>query len=104
MKRDLWGALSRAVRSGLVLCCLGSALLFSEWFVASQGLAAHDCPGEGCPLCLLVQGAQHCSRQLRQAPALPVLPPGVLLPGPRNAGFCACYAVSAVRLKVRINT
>ncbi|MDR2375005.1 MAG: hypothetical protein LBD96_01050 [Treponema sp.] len=94
--------MNRAARTGLVLCCcVVSTLLFSGFFIASH--ADHDCLGEECPLCLLAQMALNFSRQLKQIPAFPVVPP--LLVSPLAAGFrffCTPPA-SSVRLKVRIN-
>ncbi|MDR2135533.1 MAG: hypothetical protein LBO76_02855 [Treponema sp.] len=88
--------------AGLVLCCCCAwAILFSGLFAAPH--AGHDCCGEGCPRCALIQGALNLSRQLRPAP--PAFPPPVFLLSPLAAGLFIFFAIpaSAVRLKVRIN-
>ncbi|MDR2176483.1 MAG: hypothetical protein LBP20_00380 [Treponema sp.] len=94
--------MKRGVLTGLVLCLI-PAILLSGLFIASH--TDHDCRGEECPLCALLQGALNFSRQLRQAPVFPALFPGAFLPGLFVPGFRARSAVpaSAVRLKVRIN-
>jgi hypothetical protein len=92
----------RGVRTGLVLCCFfAAALLFSGFFILFHGV--HDCPGEGCPLCLLVRGTPDLSRQLKPVPAFPAF--SLCVVSRLAAGFsvfCAAPA-SSVRLKVKIN-
>jgi hypothetical protein len=56
------------VRLALFLCFLAVSL-FAEPFAAAQGY--HDCIGEGCPLCLLVQVNENFSRQLKSAVVYP---------------------------------
>ncbi|MDR0640973.1 MAG: hypothetical protein LBG07_00765 [Treponema sp.] len=96
--------MNRGALTGCILCCcFVSALLFSGFVIAVHG--DHDCCGEECPLCLLVQGTLNFSRQLRQIPVFFVFPPNILFLIPLSAGFFAFYAVpaSSVRLKVKIN-
>jgi hypothetical protein len=84
----------------LVLCaCFTAAVLFSEFFIASQW--DHDCCGEGCPVCCLVQGAVNFSRQLRPAPVFLILL-SLFLPGVLVLRLCLA-PVNSVRLKVKIN-
>jgi hypothetical protein len=88
--------------TGIALCvCLVLAALFSDHFIAVR--ADHDCPGEGCPVCLLLEEAR--TRQLKHA----AFPAGLfsgaaplVVPVP---GRAALYPVSAssVTLKVKMN-
>jgi hypothetical protein len=79
------------------------ASLFSENYIVSH--AAHDCRGEDCPVCLLIQRAENFSRQAKNA---------VFYPGPSvNARRLSAVIfglvifrfvpLSAVRLKVKMN-
>jgi hypothetical protein len=91
-------------RLGLILCCCGVALfLVSETCTAFH--ADHDCCGEGCPVCSLLQDLARGSRQFRYAPAVPAFPPGVVLLAALGARFLVCRGipVSGVRLKVKMN-
>ena len=90
--------------AGIALfACVVLASLFSENFTAA--CADHDCRGEGCPVCLLIQGARTLTRQLKHA-AFPsglfsgAVPVTVLL-----SWFAARRPVSAssVKLKVKMN-
>jgi hypothetical protein len=89
--------------AGAALCvCLVLTALFSENFTAVR--ADHDCPGEGCPVCLLIQGARTLTRQLKHA----AFPSGLLsgaVPVIVLAWLAARRPVSAssVTLKVKMN-
>jgi hypothetical protein len=90
--------------TGLIFCCcFVLAVLFSGFVIVFHG--DHDCGGEECPVCILVQGTLNFSRQLKQVPVFSIFPPNILLLIPLSAGFFAFYAVpvSSVRLKVKIN-
>jgi hypothetical protein len=57
---------SPGLGTGITLCvCVILASLFSENFTALR--ADHDCPGEGCPVCLLIQEARTLTRQFKHA-------------------------------------
>jgi hypothetical protein len=94
--RRYWGM-------GLTLCCCCVVFfLFSETCIAFH--ADHNCRGEGCPVCSLIRGLIHCSRQLKSASIFPVVHPGVFLLtalAVLSSGFCSIPA-SGVRLKVRM--
>ncbi|MFP3090533.1 hypothetical protein LQZ21_09430 [Treponema sp. TIM-1] len=85
------------------LCfCFVSASLFSENYILPHG--EHDCPGEGCPVCPLIQGAANFSRQAKNA-VLPEYSAAV-----RWMALVMLHLVvfrfiplSAVRLKVKMN-
>jgi hypothetical protein len=93
-----------ALGTGIALCaCLVLAALFSENFIAVR--ADHDCSGEGCPVCLLAEGARTLTRQLKHAAFPAGLFPGaapLVVPVP---GRAVLYPVSAssVTLKVKMN-
>ncbi|MDR1105915.1 MAG: hypothetical protein LBL44_06120 [Treponema sp.] len=88
----------------LVLCfCFVLAAFFSEHFAAVHEV--HNCQGEGCPVCLLIQAAKNFSRQFKYA----ALFPGVLFgaasadaPAPYRAVF-PFAPLSSVGLKVKMN-
>jgi hypothetical protein len=83
--------------------CFIVVFLFSESLIPAR--PDHDCPGEGCPVCLITQTAEIFFRQLK----VPVSHSGF------QAGFFLVIAFclkiplfrfvppSAVRLKVKIN-
>jgi hypothetical protein len=85
------------------LCfCFVSASLFSDNYIVSHG--EHDCRGEGCPVCLLIQRAEFFSRQSNI-----LFYPGYSAAVRRTAVFILGSVVfrfiplSAVRLKVKMN-
>jgi hypothetical protein len=88
--------------TGVALCaCLVLAALFSENFTAAR--AGHDCPGEGCPVCLLIQGA------LTRQPKHAAFPAGLfsgaaplVIPVPWLA-VRRPVSASSVTLKVKMN-
>jgi hypothetical protein len=87
----------------LVFClCFVTASLFSEPLIAVH--EHHDCLGEGCPVCLLIQGAEHFSRQLRSA-LYPALFSNVLLMTflILQRSVFRSLPVNPVRLKVKMN-
>jgi hypothetical protein len=65
----------------------------------------HDCSGEGCPLCLLIQRVENFFRELKSAASCPGFSADTLL----MAAFILKFAVfrfvpsSAVQLKVKMN-
>jgi hypothetical protein len=88
----------------LALCtCVVTASLFSESFIAAH--ADHDCRGEGCPVCLQIQGAQIFSRQCKYAVTRPGLSPGAAPVTALVLRFAVFHLVpiNSVRLKVKMN-
>jgi hypothetical protein len=89
---------------GAVFCfCFFAAVLWSETFIVTH--EHHDCYGEGCPVCLQIQGARNFSRLLKAAPFQTVSSPGTFLIVPiisKNT-FFAPVPLSAVALKVKMN-
>jgi hypothetical protein len=83
--------------------CVVMTALFSESYISSH--QDHDCSGEGCPLCFLVEGAEFFSRQLKGAASCPAFSAAVLPASARVLKFAAFRSVpaSAVRLKVKLN-
>ncbi|MDR1956831.1 MAG: hypothetical protein LBQ30_08265 [Treponema sp.] len=93
---NLWICLALGV-------CLVCAVLLSERFIAAH--RDHDCCGAECPICLLIQGAAHFSRQLKSAAgysgfALRVRMTSLL--GVR-VGLVKYIPLSPVRLNVKMN-
>jgi hypothetical protein len=90
--------------AGVALClCVVLASLFSENFIAAR--ADHDCRGEGCPVCLWLQGARTLARQFKYAVFPSGLFPGalpLLLPVSGLAALRPAPA-SSVKLKVKMN-
>ncbi|MDR1177944.1 MAG: hypothetical protein LBK64_03875 [Spirochaetaceae bacterium] len=78
--------------------------VFSEGFNAVQ--ADHDCRGEGCPVCLLIQRGEDFFRQYKYAAPYSGFSSGVLVPVllvPDLVPF-RFTITSAVQLKVKMNT
>jgi hypothetical protein len=78
-------------------------LLFSGIFAAVH--SDHDCPGEGCPVCLQIQGAVNFLRQCKSAAFHDAFSQGAFLAVIfilRSAVFCFIPS-SSVRLKVKMN-
>jgi hypothetical protein len=92
----------RAVLLMVFVFCFVCAALFSE-SPAGPG-REHDCRGEGCPICLLIQKAENFSRHCKAPHAgFPVK----FLPPASFVVISACFyhaAINAVRLKIRMNT
>jgi hypothetical protein len=87
----------------IVLLCFFTASVSSENFIGTH--ANHDCPGEGCPVCLQLQWAWNFSGQLRNASFQPFLFTHlisciVLISG---YAFFDRIRLTAVGLKVRMN-
>jgi hypothetical protein len=90
--------------AGIALCAiLVLAVLSAENFTAVR--ADHDCSGEGCPVCLLMQGARILNRQLKHA----AFPPGIFSGAVPAIVFVSHLAArrpvsaNSVTLKVRMN-
>jgi hypothetical protein len=87
----------------LISLCFVSASLFSENYIVFHG--EHDCRGEGCPACLLIQRAENFFRQSKGIAFYSGYSAAVLW----MALFVLHLAVfrfiplSAVRLKVKMN-
>jgi hypothetical protein len=79
------------------------ASLVSESYILSH--RDHDCTGESCPLCLLIQGAENFSRQLKSAALCPGFSAAMLLTALFILKFSAFRFVplSGVQLKVKLN-
>jgi hypothetical protein len=77
--------------------------LVSETIIAVQ--PDHDCCGEDCPVCLLMQRVENFSRQLKNAAARPGFSSGDLLPVIVVLNFAVLHLVplNSVRLKVKMN-
>jgi hypothetical protein len=77
--------------------------LVSESFIVSH--RAHDCPGEGCPLCILIQRAEIFFRQLKCAVSCPGFSTVIFLTAVFILKFAAFRFVppSGVQLKVKMN-
>jgi hypothetical protein len=79
------------------------AALFPEGYILLHH--NHDCSGEGCPLCLLIQRAENFFRDLKSAASCPDFSAASLL----MAVFILKFAVfrfvplSTVQLKVKMN-
>jgi hypothetical protein len=81
-------------------------VMVSETIPAVHG--EHDCCGEGCPVCLLVQGAENFSRQLKYSAFHPGFSSNDLFLAAvvRNALNVTVFLLvplSAVGLKVKMN-
>jgi hypothetical protein len=65
----------------------------------------HDCSGEGCPVCLLIKGAEDCSRQPKYSAFHPGFPVSAILGAAAVLDFAIfCHVpASSVRLKVKMN-
>ncbi|MDR2393622.1 MAG: hypothetical protein LBD93_05670 [Treponema sp.] len=83
--------------------CFVMGFLVSETLVLSQ--QQHTCCGEGCPVCLLIQGAQQVFKQLKYALVYPFLPASRVVPELILARLVlgTLMQFSAVRLKVKMN-
>jgi hypothetical protein len=79
------------------------ASLVSESYILFH--RAHHCPGEGCPLCLLIQRAENFSRQLKGTVSCPGFSAAILLAAVFILQFAAFRFVplSAIQLKVKLN-
>jgi hypothetical protein len=79
------------------------AALFLEGYILFH--QDHDCSGEGCPLCLLIQRVENFFRELKSAASYPGFSAAALL----TVVFILKFAVfrfvplSAVQLKVKMN-
>jgi hypothetical protein len=83
--------------------CFAAASFVSAGYIVSH--QAHDCPGEDCPLCLLIQGTENFSRHLKCAASCPGFPAAVLLAAVFVLKFAAFRFIplNAVQLKVKMN-
>jgi hypothetical protein len=95
---------NRRAGISLILCvCFAAAVLVSANLAAAA--VDHDCPGEGCPVCLMIRGAGDFSRRLGAALFHSGFFRGVLLAGALAIGPAVFRFVpaSSVRLKVKMN-
>jgi hypothetical protein len=83
--------------------CFAAASLFSENYVLSH--AGHDCPGEDCPVCLLIQRAEHFSRQSKNAVFYPGCSAAIRWTAAPSLCLVGFHVIplSNVRLKVKMN-
>jgi hypothetical protein len=89
----------------LFLCC-AAAFFFSERFIALPGdLGEHDCCGEGCPICLVIQRAENIAEQFKSPAYYPVLPVRALLFAALMVRLAVLFRVpfNSVLLKVKMN-
>jgi hypothetical protein len=94
---------SRYFWISLALCFIIAAVV-SETVIAVH--ADHDCRGEGCPVCLLMQRAENFSRNSGYAAIHSVFSAAGLLLAAVVLNFAVFRPVplSSVRLKVKMNT
>jgi hypothetical protein len=89
-------------RISLSLCFIMTVMV-SETIIAAH--TDHDCTGESCPLCIMVQRAENFSRQFKHVTFHPgsstasIILSTVVL---NFAVFCP-VPLSSVRLKVKMN-
>lgn len=79
------------------------ACLFSEDYAASH--REHDCRGEGCPVCFLIQGAENFFRQFKCTALYTGFSVNALVMAVfilHAVVFCV-LPLSSVRLKVKMN-
>jgi hypothetical protein len=102
-RRTAGYALGLALGLALGICFITLAL-FSQSLVITG--AEHDCHGEGCPVCLQIQGAENFSRQFRQLLFQSLPPVGAMVITAFILSFVVFnpIPISAVALKVRMNT
>jgi hypothetical protein len=87
----------------LLCLCFVTASLFSENYILFH--RDHDCGGEGCPVCLLIQQAENFYRQPKWDASFP----GLFLNAILTAVFIVKFVVfrfiplSVVQLKVKMN-
>jgi hypothetical protein len=79
------------------------ASLFSENFIINH--AAHECCGEGCPVCMQIQEAGNFLRSLKSLSSQPPFFPGAMMLPVIILKFAALnyIPVSSVTLKVKLN-
>ena len=87
---------------GLSLCFITTAMV-AETIVAVN--ADHDCLGESCPVCVMVQQAENFSRQFKYAAFDSGFSTTGIIPARAVLSFAVFSPVplSSVRLKVKMN-
>ena len=93
---------SRCFRIGLLLCFIMSAIV-TETIAAVNN--DHNCSGEGCPVCVMVQQAENFCRQFKYAAFDSGFSATGILPARAVLSFAVFSPVplSSVRLKVKMN-
>ncbi|MDR1985454.1 MAG: hypothetical protein LBP88_00595 [Treponema sp.] len=83
--------------------CFVFGFLVSETLVITR--EDHACCGEGCPVCLQIQWAQHVFKQVKHALAYHALPASTVAPEAimTSLALGTLIPLSTVRLKVKMN-